>query len=166
MSIGMLSRWQAKIEFMIGIYWCARSPLTESMRMRERRGGEADSFDKTGLLVGATEDKRRRCLPTWVSARVRAPAMDVVGIAGSDVAEVVARRWESDATRVSWISRKGRYLFASSEVVKCSSGELASPISPSGSSGLESFVAFRGVGLGYRNSARRVWLAIIAILLA
>lgn len=92
--------------------------------------------------------------------------MDVVGIAGSDVAEVVARRWESDATRVSWISRKGRYLFASSEIVKCSSGDLASPVSLSGSSGLEPSVAFRWDGVGYRNSARRVWLAIMAILLA
>lgn len=51
------------MEFMIGMYWCARSPLTESMRMREKRGGEADSFDKAGLLVGATEDMRSGCLP-------------------------------------------------------------------------------------------------------
>lgn len=92
--------------------------------------------------------------------------MDVVGIAGSDVAEVVARRWERDATRVSWISRNGRYLSASSEVVKCCFREVASPVSLSSSSGLKSFVALRWVGVGYKNSARRVWLAIIAILLA
>lgn len=36
MSIGMESRWQAKIEFMMGMYWCARSDEGEAVRRRIR----------------------------------------------------------------------------------------------------------------------------------
>lgn len=43
MSMGMLRRWQAKMVFIIGMYWCARSPDTERMRMRGWRGGGAMS---------------------------------------------------------------------------------------------------------------------------
>ena len=35
-SIGMLSLWQAKIEFMIGIYWWARSVEGDSVMIRIR----------------------------------------------------------------------------------------------------------------------------------
>lgn len=41
--------------------------------------------------------------------------MDVVGVVGSELWEVFLRRLDSDATRVSWMRRKGRYLFASLE---------------------------------------------------
>ena len=36
MSIGMERRWQAKIEFMMGMYWCARSVEGEAVRRRIR----------------------------------------------------------------------------------------------------------------------------------
>lgn len=39
MSIGMLRRWQAKMVFMMGMYWCAKSPDTETIRMRDVREG-------------------------------------------------------------------------------------------------------------------------------
>lgn len=41
--------------------------------------------------------------------------MDVVGVWGRDDGDVVLRRWDRVASRVSWMIRKGRYLFASSE---------------------------------------------------
>lgn len=37
MSIGTARRWQAKIAFMMGMYWVARSPETLTTRMRLRR---------------------------------------------------------------------------------------------------------------------------------
>lgn len=43
MSMGMLRRWQAKMAFMIGIYWWARSVVGEAemRRMRDwRRAGD------------------------------------------------------------------------------------------------------------------------------
>ena len=36
MSMGMERRWQAKIVFIIGIYWCARSEVGETVRMKMR----------------------------------------------------------------------------------------------------------------------------------
>lgn len=35
-SIGMLSLWQAKMEFIIGMYWCARSVEGESVTIKIR----------------------------------------------------------------------------------------------------------------------------------
>ena len=51
MSMGMERRWHANIVFIIGIYWCARSPLTERMRMRGLRGGGAESGFREGSVV-------------------------------------------------------------------------------------------------------------------
>ena len=34
MSIGIRNRWAANVVFMIGMYWCARSPDTEMTRIR------------------------------------------------------------------------------------------------------------------------------------
>jgi hypothetical protein len=36
MSIGMERRWQAKIVFMMGMYWWARSEVGETVRMKMR----------------------------------------------------------------------------------------------------------------------------------
>ena len=38
MSIGMDERWQAKTVFIMGMYWCARSPDTLRMSMRAAMG--------------------------------------------------------------------------------------------------------------------------------
>lgn len=55
------------------------------------------------------------CLLICVRARVRAPAIEVVGILVREWGAVVARRLVRELRIVSWTSRKGRYLFASSE---------------------------------------------------
>lgn len=36
MSMGMERRWHAKIVFIIGMYWCARSEVGETVRMKMR----------------------------------------------------------------------------------------------------------------------------------
>ena len=96
MSMGMERRWHAKIVFMIGMYWWARSPDTERMRMRGRRVvGRVDcevllllllpvgsaaavaGFGNVTLVAAAwLICSRLMC----VNARVRAPAMEVVGV--------------------------------------------------------------------------------------
>ena len=44
MSIGIPRRWDAKMQFMRGMYWAARSPLTERIRIRDcRLGGREGS---------------------------------------------------------------------------------------------------------------------------
>lgn len=81
--------------------------------MRERRVGGGEVIE--GSVV-EWEDGRARsmlCLLVCVRARVRAPAMDVVGVVGRELWGVVLIRLEREATRVSWMRRKGRYLFAS-----------------------------------------------------
>lgn len=118
MSMGIERRWVAKIVFIMGMYCAARSPLTLRMRMREVRGGgeRLSAVVVVGgweLLVGVGE-REAVYLLMWVRARVRAPAMAVVGLPGRMEAGVVARRWAREARRVSWMRRKGRYLFASS----------------------------------------------------
>ena len=63
---------------------------------------------------GPDREEASVCLFMYVRARVRAPAMEVVGVAVREEAVVVRRREERDAKRASEIRRKGRYLFASS----------------------------------------------------
>ena len=61
------------------------------------------------------EDERRSvCLLMWVRARVRAPAIDVVGVEASKEAGVAVRREVRDERSASEMRRKGRYLLASS----------------------------------------------------
>ena len=84
------------------------------MSIRDRRGEVLCDWC-IGLAEGAVDERRVICLLMWVSARVRAPAMEVVGEAVRVSGEVAARRRERDASRVSWMIRKGLYLFASSE---------------------------------------------------
>lgn len=76
--------------FMIGIYWCARSPETDRMKIRARREGFLDGsweeFASDALLAAVALEGlvELECwiwdLLMWVRARVRAPAMDVVGV--------------------------------------------------------------------------------------
>ena len=92
--------------------------------MRDWNGGRwvgsRGSLPPLGLM-GATEggplevkvEARRVCLLVWVRARVRAPAMEVVGVVEREEAVVVVRRWVREVWRVSSTRRKGRYLLAS-----------------------------------------------------
>lgn len=61
MSMGICKRWQAKMVFMMGMYWCARSPLTERMRMRAVNVGGREFWlllevDSLGLVGMGCED--------------------------------------------------------------------------------------------------------------
>jgi hypothetical protein len=112
MSMGMERRWQAKMVFIIGMYWCAKSPETERMRMRGwRDGGAVSGFRalSAALVVvglGVVVEALRVHLFMYVRARVRAPAMLVVGV--REEGGVVSRRVEREVRRVDWIWRKGR----------------------------------------------------------
>lgn len=101
MSIEMWRRWQAKMLFMIGMYWDARSPDTERIRMREVRPAveEVWSVDVTPLKVPAAEvvvlsvvevveGADRVALDMCVRAIVRAPAIIVDGVSERSVVEV------------------------------------------------------------------------------
>ena len=75
------------MQFMSGMYWAARSPLTERIRMRDWRvGGVACSMPSFPPgFAGPTlpeaeevEERRRDRLFMYVRAKVRAPAMEVV----------------------------------------------------------------------------------------
>ena len=81
MSIGMLRRWQAKIVFIIGIYWAARSPETERIKMRGRSGRAwmVAEEESAGVALGLVEASCC-CLLIYVRARVRAPDIAVVGV--------------------------------------------------------------------------------------
>ncbi len=113
------------MQFIMGMYWAARSPLTLRMRMREVRTGleGVSGFAVIWLVLGVGERESVDLL-MWVRANVSAPAIAVVGLLGRESGEVVERRWVRDVRRVSWISRKGRYLFASSwaEALFCAEG--------------------------------------------
>ena len=63
------------------------------------------SFVDVGLVEGA-EERRVLVLLMWVSARVRAPAIEVVGDRVDD--EVVDIRCWTELTSDSWTRRKGR----------------------------------------------------------
>lgn len=100
--------------FMMGIYWCARSPETERMRIRDRSVGAFRDWWEGFEEAGIAEERMVVCLLMWVRARVRAPAMDVVREVGCELGEVVDTRWDKEVSRASWTSRNGRYLLASS----------------------------------------------------
>ena len=92
--------------FMIGIYWCAKSPDTDRINIRDVREGVcAGALGSTAILVPEGE-RWVLVLLMWVKARVRAPAMEVVGERESGV--VVERRDVRDWRRASRIRRKGR----------------------------------------------------------
>ncbi len=101
-SMGIDNRWAAKIQFIIGIYWAARSPLTLRMRMREVRTGldGVSGFAVVWLAVGVGE-RESVVLLMWVRASVSAPAMAVVGLLGRECGEVVESRWVRDVSSVS-----------------------------------------------------------------
>lgn len=40
MSMGMPMRWHAKMVFMSGMYWCAKSPETDNIRIRDMSAGD------------------------------------------------------------------------------------------------------------------------------
>ena len=66
------------------------------------------------LFAGVEEERSRVCLLMCVRARVRAPAMEVVGVEVKEEARVVVRREVREERRASEMRRKGRYLLASS----------------------------------------------------
>ena len=73
--------------FMMGMYWWARSPETERMRIRGFRaagwvdvGSEGARRGSGFVLEDAMVERARDCLFMYVRARVRAPAMEVVGV--------------------------------------------------------------------------------------
>ena len=95
--------------FMMGMYCAARSPETDRMRIRGFSvigGILVGSVMSVGLVVAEVVERRRFCLFTYVRARVRAPAMDVVGVRESGW--VFAMRVERVVRRVVWMCRKGR----------------------------------------------------------
>lgn len=76
--------------FMIGMYWCARSPETERIKIRGfkvagwiRFGSEGAKSGSAVVLVEVVVERAMDCLLMYVSARVRAPAMEVVGVRDS-----------------------------------------------------------------------------------
>jgi hypothetical protein len=134
MSMGMDRRWQAKMAFMMGMYWCARSVEGEAeiRRIRDWRvlllvvtasvvlvellsaAAVPVVVDEAPIIDSAWRMDSRLI---WLRARVRAPAIMVDVAEETESGVVVERRvvrlWRSSSST----RRKGRYLLPSSEVV-------------------------------------------------
>lgn len=141
--------------------------------MRDKSVGALRDWEEGLEEVCVAEERMVVCLSMWVRARVRAPAMEAVGVVVSESGEVVDMRRVREARRVSSISRNGRYLLASSNegdsgFPGCAS--LASAISTSSFAWRAVPFVERCGGVwvrdGYKSSARSVWLAIMATWLA
>lgn len=124
-SIGILLRCAAKMQFMTGMYWYARSPDTLKTRIRDckvgRRSGSCASLLMPVLapladMPGLESVRSRVWWLVYASARVRAPAIIVVLEAERSASVVLEMRVRRFVIMASSTRRKGRYLFASSEV--------------------------------------------------
>lgn len=54
-SIGIRRRWHAKVVFMIGMYWCARSPETLRTRIRDCRPVGVEEEESGATVVEVLE---------------------------------------------------------------------------------------------------------------
>ena len=97
MSMGMESRWAAKMVFMKGMYCMGDAVETERMSIRDVRIGGAVREEVVAAAAAELGVGERRvfCLFIKARARVSAPARAVVGVEReADV--VVARRCERE----------------------------------------------------------------------
>lgn len=85
--------------------------------MRDRSEGTICGWCDGLVKLVVADERRVVCLLICVRAKVRAPAIEVVGEATRVSGEVLARRREIEARRVCWMTWNGLYLFASSERV-------------------------------------------------
>ena len=129
MSMGMDRRWHAKMAFMMGMYWCARSVEGEAEISRIRdcsdvlRASLVDEVSWWPLPVPSLAvllpppplpisdsayvmDSRLM----WLSARVRAPAIMVDVLLATASGVVLDSRRVRFRTSSSSTRRKGRYL--------------------------------------------------------
>lgn len=122
MSTGMRECWAAKIRFISGMYWLARSPDVLMMRIRDVSAtlspgfacaAEASALAAAAAAAAAEEVKEIVVLLMYESASVRAPAMRVVLVAAISSGVVVSSRFRKLERTSSSTRRKGRYLFAS-----------------------------------------------------
>lgn len=157
-SMGIRFLCAAKIEFITGMYWFARSPDTETMRMREVSDmrstwafSESASAAREALSADAAVGACRIvCLLICVSARDRAPPISVVGVASRWLSLVSFSSLTKFCSMALSTTANGRYLFALSAVCRPAS-------SPAPFISTSPFVApFRDcgcsfVGVGYRN---------------
>jgi len=128
MSIGIRRRCAAKVVFIIGIYWCARSPETERTRIRLCRpvGDSLASRVVVGFEVDPAFVYERVTLLMYESASVKAPAISVFLVVVMSSSVVLAIKLRSEVRSAFSMSAKGRYLFASERLVG-----FASPMSTS-----------------------------------
>lgn len=128
-SIGMLSLWQANMEFIIGMYWWARSVDGDSVMMRMR-----DCRELLVLLVGSVavaadcsaKVAEMPVVDSWycwarrlmkLNANVSAPAIIVLVFCWIVSGEVVDIKLLRFLMNSSSISRKGRYFLLSDSVM-------------------------------------------------
>lgn len=119
-SIGIRFLCAAKMEFMTGMYWLARSPDTDTMRMRDVRGtrstcvfSESASAARDVLSAEAAVGACRIvCLLMWVRAIERAPPMSVVGVASRWLSFVSLSSLAKLRRMALSTTANGRYLFA------------------------------------------------------
>lgn len=108
------------------MYWFARSPETETMRMRDVSGTRCAHFTlsesaraESGLsdARGSTGECRSVDFAMWVRARERAPPMRVVGVEARSFSVVESSNLERLERMAFSTVEKGRYLFAFSWAV-------------------------------------------------
>ena len=108
------------MEFMTGMYWFARSPDTETMRIRDVRGtrstwvfSESASAERAVLSAEAAVGACRIvCLLMWVRARERAPPISVVGVASRWLYFVSLSNFTKLRKMALSTTANGRYLLA------------------------------------------------------
>lgn len=116
--MGIFFLCAAKIEFMTGMYWLARSPDTETMRMRDVRGtrstwvfSESASAARDMLsAVAAVGACNMYDLLMYVRARESAPPISVVGVAARWLSLVSSSSFARFRRIASSIKANGRYL--------------------------------------------------------
>lgn len=114
-SIGTLNLWAAKVLFMIGIYWCAKSPDTETTRIRLwSPTGVSDVSRVAGAGCAAEPVSRKFIVALFIydNAIVSAPAICVVVVVAISVSVVLDINFLNDSRRLFSMSAKGRYLLA------------------------------------------------------
>lgn len=117
MSIGIRRRWAAKVVFIMGMYWCAKSPDTDTTRIRLCRPVGISLVPRpagVGLEEEPVSEKFSVALLMYERASVRAPAICVVVVVEMSDSVVVEIKFRREERRQSSMSANGRYLFASS----------------------------------------------------
>lgn len=184
-SMGMCSRWQAKILFITGMYWCAESldPLTETIRIRlwsrsssfeaEYRPGPVPAApapapapplppspaasSKSAPPCSSAQAMVRRLM--LLSANVRAPASMVEVLPRRSLLLVESMSSFSCFVTCSSTKRNGRYLFV------CGAA-APSPFIETSPSGSADSCEVSSLWTGYSHVAFVVWEATTATSLA